>query len=107
MRSILLLKESNKDSRGGGKIGARVRDAEAVTMFLFSEVTSLTNFRLKELECFYLGLYTLEWPWLKTLTVESCESPKMLTSINDGPVENPIFLCDKVRSKTSFTLSQV
>ena len=106
VRNLLQLKELNKNSHGGGKIVASVREAKAVTMLLFPEGHSLTNSCLKELECFYLGLNSLEWPELKTLMVEGFESLKLLASKDDGPVENPILLCDKVRA-TTIILSQV
>ena len=100
VRSLLQLKESNKNSRGGEKIAAGVREAKAVTMLFFPEVTSLSNSCLKVLECFYLVLHTLEWRALKTIEVVGCESLEMLASKLHKLVENPIFLCNKVRAHT-------
>ena len=99
VRSLLQVKDIDKNSSGVKEIVAHEDVAEAVTMFLFPEVTSLTNSCLNELECFYLGLDALDWQRLKTLEVESCESLEMLASKLDDRVEQPIFLCDKVRAK--------
>ncbi|XP_034680168.1 uncharacterized protein LOC117910214 isoform X4 [Vitis riparia] len=96
VRSLLQVKEVDMNSRRVKEIVAHEDMAKVVSMFLFPEVTSLTNSCLKELKCFYLGLHNLEWPMLKRLEVESYESLEMLASELDKPVEQPIFLCDKV-----------
>ncbi|RVW53266.1 hypothetical protein CK203_091620 [Vitis vinifera] len=99
VRSLLQVEEVDINSYGVEEIVAHEDVAKVVTMFLFPEVTSLTNSCLKQLERFYLGLHNLEWPMLKTLKVESHESLEKLASKLDKPVEQPIFLCDKVRAQ--------
>ena len=75
-----------------------------VSVFLFPEPTSLTNSCLEKLECFYVGLHTLNWPMLKTLEVKSCESLEILASELKKTEEQPIFLCDKVRAQIQFLI---
>ena len=104
VRSLMQLKELDMDSHGMGEIVAHEDIAKSVTMFFFPGVESLTC--AKELACFHLGLDTLEWPMLKTLEVDSCESLEMLASKLDKSIENPIFLCDKVRVHTSLIFSK-
>ncbi|XP_034708024.1 uncharacterized protein LOC117931212 isoform X2 [Vitis riparia] len=96
VRSLMQVKEIDMNSCGVKEIVSHEDMAKVVSMFFFPEVTSLTNSCLKQLECFYLGLHNLEWPMLKTLEVESHESLEKLASKLDKPVEQPIFLCDKV-----------
>ena len=99
VRSLVQVKEVDMNSCRVKEIVAHEDMAKVVSMFLFPEVTSLTNSCLKELKCFYLGLHNLEWPMLERLQVESYESLEMLASELDKPFEQPIFLCDKVRAQ--------
>ena len=99
VRSLLQVKEVDMNSCGVKEIVSHEDIAKVVSMFFFPEVTSLTNSCLKQLEYFYLGLHNLEWPMSKTLEVESHESLEKLASKLDKPVEQPIFLCDKVRAQ--------
>ena len=98
VRSLLQLKDLLMNSPAEWENVEHVSVAKAGTMFLFPEVTSLTNSYNKGLKCFYLGAHTLQWQALETLEVECCESLELFAS---KPVEDPVFLCDKVRAHTS------
>ena len=108
MRSLLQVKEDINSYGVDQEIVAHEDVVEAVTMFLFPELTSLTKSCLEKLQCFYVRLHTLKWPILKTLEVESRESLEILASELEKTDEQPIFLCDKVRAQIlNLILTQV
>ena len=80
--------------------------------FVFPHLTCLKLEDLKELRCFYPGIYTIEWPVLKELNLIGCDKIDHLFALElfaiqenilEGQLdipEQPLSLVKKVRHIT-------
>ncbi|KAJ0097124.1 hypothetical protein Patl1_27542 [Pistacia atlantica] len=76
-------------------------EGEEDTKFFFPQVTFLSLKRLPELESFYPGRHTSEWPMLKNLEVCYCDKVKIFNSKSseeqlDISVPQSLFLFEKI-----------
>ena len=91
---------------------------ETTTKFVFPRVTSLNLESLPELNCFYPGKHTSEWPSLKWLTIHKCGKMKTIASNllsfpdtnvlgHHVSVQLPFVMTEKVWTHTCFFVSVI
>lgn len=99
VKGLKQLKDLSISSCGVEEIVANENGVEAVPMFEFPSLTSLSLWGLGQLKRFYREKYTLSCPLLKKLYVGRCDKVELLFQEKclEGELdEQPLFLIEKV-----------